>query len=44
MAFAPLVSPAASQKFILSTHFAHSYTIERPPSATAFCVSNIVRT
>mmetsp|Transcript_25265 Transcript_25265/g.84081 ORF Transcript_25265/g.84081 Transcript_25265/m.84081 type:complete len:392 (-) Transcript_25265:160-1335(-) len=37
-------SPAYSACCIRSAIFAHSYTIERPPSATAFWVSSIVRT
>ena len=42
--FAPFASPPSSQSAIRSAYFAHSYSIDRPPSAIAFWVRSILRT
>mmetsp|Transcript_22945 Transcript_22945/g.58374 ORF Transcript_22945/g.58374 Transcript_22945/m.58374 type:complete len:201 (+) Transcript_22945:1045-1647(+) len=44
MTLAPASSPSTSQSCILSASFAHSYTIERPPSEMAFWKRSIDRT
>mmetsp|Transcript_41528 Transcript_41528/g.103228 ORF Transcript_41528/g.103228 Transcript_41528/m.103228 type:complete len:211 (-) Transcript_41528:652-1284(-) len=44
MACAPFSSPFCCMTVMVSANLTHSYSIDRPPSAIAFCVSSIVRT